>query len=290
MSNWQRPSPVSPPSLLRQGFGAHGRGTVEEISSFGVPRRSPSAKAGGVHGGRGGFLPLTGFTLIELLVVTVIMGLVTGVIASCLAGGIRVWDSVCRHRSAEAGVDVALRLMEKDLMNSFQFYGISFSGGSRNVSFSGLVNPPLLTPPRRGTVEIPSSEGCPNDEVGVQIGTIKYFFDESGKVLFRKEWVYPDQEPSAEQSEKLVYNVEDMELHYSSLPCRRRASAMAGQGGKDKTNGHVDIVGTTAEAGWQESWNGSTNFPGAVRIELSVKNNGQLLRISRTILLPLDEI
>ena len=89
-----------------------------------------------------GILNRRGFSLIELLVVTAILGVVIAAIAGSLAGGIKVWDAARNFNEGEAAAALALAELERDLVNSFDFFDLSFSGHKDGMAFPGVVSDP----------------------------------------------------------------------------------------------------------------------------------------------------
>ena len=195
-----------------------------------------------------------GFTLIELLVVSAIIGLVMVAISACLMGGIRVWDRTQTFAVVEANAVIGLRIMEKDLMNTFPFYGIRFDGGAAGLSFPGLVLQKPGGPDSRDKVEVQE-----------RIGAVKYWFDSQKEAWFRQEVAYPQpREASPARAEELLPHLKSVDLQYYA-PVRH------GQGGE-----------------WQRTWNDETNFPTRVRIQLGFVQDKGTVNITRTILLSSD--
>ena len=196
-----------------------------------------------------------GFTLIELLVVSAIIGVVVTVVAACLAGGIRVWDRTRTLAVTEANAVIGLRIIEKDLANTFAFYGIRFDGGPAGLSFPGLVLPRPA-----------GSDKSQDSDTGERIGMVKYWFDPQKKALFRQEKVYPCNEASPVVAEELLPHLQSLALQYY-------APARQGLGGA-----------------WQGSWDDETNFPSRVRVQLVFEQEEGVVNISRTILLPTEKV
>ena len=193
-----------------------------------------------------------GFTLIELLVVSAIVGVVVAVIAACLAGGLRVWDRTRTFAVMEADAVIALRIMERDLMNTFPFYGMRFDGGPTGLSFPGRV-----------TVARPGPDGVERVEEGTRIGGVRYWFDPQQGTLFRHASEYPQGETAAGVAEALLSNLEGVGLQYGVRASQRR-------GGQ----------------AWQDNWDSETNFPARVRIRLTFSRDESAVNITRTVLVP----
>ena len=129
-----------------------------------------------------------GFTFIELLVVTAILGVVIAVLGACIAAGIRVWDSARNVNATEIEALIGLRMMEKDLMNSFPYAGIGFAGGPHSVSF-----------PRRAV-----RGDVPKEQV------LKVTYSFADNTLIREE--------ESAKIENIISNLEKVELRYYYPP------------------------------------------------------------------------
>jgi len=194
-----------------------------------------------------------GFTLIELLVVSAIVGVVMAVIAACLVGGIRVWDRAQTFAVIEADATIGLRILEKDVMNTFPFYGTRFAGEITGLSFPALVT------------AAPVDSGDNRERVTeTRIGSVRYWFDPRQKALFRQARAYPEDNTEAGVSEQLLSHVEEVGIRYYA-PARR------GEGGE-----------------WRDNWTDETNFPSRVRIQLAFARGRETATITRTILVPME--
>jgi len=192
-----------------------------------------------------------GFTLIELLVVTAIIGLVIAAIGACLAGGIRAWDAARRFNRVESEALLGLRVVERDIANTFLFLGIPFRGGADEVSF------PILTTAPVG--------GGGSGEVRV-LGTVRYRLDRAAEAVMREVSPYGTDEPEEDGSrERLISGVQDLRWQFYAPPANRGAT------------------GT-----WRDAWDSRTNFPAAVRIELNFSGR-DAGRVDRTVVLPVTE-
>jgi len=201
-----------------------------------------------VHLGR----PPRGFTLIELLVVAAILGIVTAAIAACLSGGIRAWDAARTFGEGEAEALLGLRILEKDIANSFAFYAVPFSGQPRGLSFPALL-------------ETVAGEDDPvpgKATAATRIGTVSYVFDRRRNALMRQQWTFPGPTPLGTGGESVVPDLFDAQFTYYSRP------------------GHA------GGGSWQESWNDSTNLPAAVRIAISFVGDDPPPPMDRTFFIP----
>jgi prepilin-type N-terminal cleavage/methylation domain-containing protein len=192
-------------------------------------------------------IPRHGFTLIELLVVTAILGVLIAAIAACLFGGIRVWETARRFNVVEADAALALRIFQKDLVNTFLFAGIPFKGQAGEVTFPCLS----VQAGMRGELE---GSG--------RIAAARYHLDEARGLLRATQFYEANNEMGRPQEEKLLSGPLELRLQYYAFP----------QGAE------------SAAGAWQETWDSATNLPGAVRVDLAFADGG---RVSRTIVLPI---
>jgi len=161
------------------------------------------------------------FTLVELLIVSAIFGTVIAAVTSCLVAGVRTWDYARKYSGVEADAALRLETVQRDIANSFRFYGIPFSGGADAVAFPCIVEMDV------------------DDEVETLIGTIKYYYDPAKKALFRKVWAFPQGEPFDDKAEKILSGVESMVFSYFPLS----AAGDAGSTWQESWNNVTNIPG-----------------------------------------------
>jgi prepilin-type N-terminal cleavage/methylation domain-containing protein len=169
------------------------------------------------------------FTLIELLLVTALLGLVVGVIGASLAAGMRAWEAARTFGSAEGEALMALRILHKDLANTFAFYGIPFEGSARRLAFP--------------TILAAEGDGAP------QLGTVRYIYAGGSRPALRRcAWAFPGEEPSAAAGETLARAAGAFMCSYrasgpaatwqeawssrTNLPCAVRAEIVPESGGR----------------------------------------------------------
>jgi hypothetical protein len=186
-------------------------------------------------------------------VVSAIVGIVMAVIGACLVGGIRVWDRAQTLAVIESDAEIGLRILEKDVMNTFPFYGSRFEGETAGLSFPALVTAG------------PAEPGDNSKRVAeTRMGNVKYRFDPRKKALFRQAHTYPEDNTEAGVSEKLLSHLEDVDVRYYAPATREKAGE------------------------WKESWTDETNFPSRVRIQLAFARGPETATITRTILVPME--
>lgn len=148
-----------------------------------------------------------GFSLIELMVVLAIVGVVVGVVAACLSGGIRVWESARILTSVEQEAYFGVEYFRRDVANTFRFSGIKFVGGESEVSFPSLI-------------EAVDEDGASES----RIGTVKYFYDPAQQTVNRMLWPYPSNEEEGEV-EVIARNVQSLKFAYQSGASDERSGA-----------------------------------------------------------------
>jgi len=141
-----------------------------------------------------GILNRRGFSLIELLVVTAILGVVIAAIAGSLAGGIKVWDAARNFNEGEAAAALALAELERDLVNSFDFFDLSFSGHKDGMAFPGVVSDP--------------------EHGHMAVGLVSFAVDERTGRLLKKVQPY---KAGREYSEVLADGIEAFEIAYYNM-------------------------------------------------------------------------
>ena len=136
----------------------------------------------------------TAFTLIELLIVTAILSVVIGVIAACLAGGIRVWDSARSFARLEKDTAYALRIVERDVANALPLPNLGFEGSETEMRF------PLRI----------AADGAP------AMGDVVYAYDPLAGTLVRRLEPYREGKDSR-LPERLLTGVAAAAFRYSAL-------------------------------------------------------------------------
>lgn len=189
-----------------------------------------------------------GFTLIELLVVVLILGVVTTVIASSVAGGIRVWDAARRFNVTEAEALLGLRILETDLRNTFLFHDVPFKARSDEMSFPALVPDPGEDP-----------YGLDEDTTGTRVGTASYRYDALRRAVVRTGWSYPGRRTGESDPETIIEEIDSFRLRYYSAE----------------------------EGTWKDSWTSVSNHPAAVEIGIEFAGEDAPAALERVVVLPL---
>lgn len=143
-----------------------------------------------------------GFTLLELLIVTAILGVVVATVGACIAAGIRVWEEARVFSALESRSLLGLEILERDLRNTFVFYGIPFSGEDRDLSFPGLMSVP--------SADAESGRDLP----GVVIGRVGYTLESAGGELVRTVSPYASLEGVDAVQETVIEGVDRLSFTY----------------------------------------------------------------------------
>ena len=138
------------------------------------------------------------FTLIELLVVTAILGLVITAIGACISAGLRVWDTAQRVSNQQAAGMLAFALLDRDLGNTFPFYGISFRGGQKELAFPCTL------------------QETPRNPSG--IGEVRYAWDSLRRRLLREEKAFAGMHAARPEAETILPDVTDFVVEYGHMP------------------------------------------------------------------------
>ncbi len=133
----------------------------------------------------------------ELIVVISILAVITGVVVASFAGGLRVLEAATGFNRVDAEVVPGMEILQKDLLNSFAFYGIDFKGDSSRVSFATL---------KRGGG---SADNCRS------ISQVEYFIDRDSRELVRKIAAFPLGVRSLDaREESIIEGLETLEFSY----------------------------------------------------------------------------
>ena len=191
-----------------------------------------------------------GFTLMEVMVVTLILGVLLGVIAAALSGGIRVLEAAEQFNRQEADLVLALARFEKDVRNSFALDDIGFSGRKDTLSFPA--------------VGYESAEGKTNQAIAVPcLVRVTHRFDPASRAWIRSEEVYEGGDSfRRDVGQKLATDLRSVQWRYY-----------------ENRKKHPK--------GWSESWTSVSNRPAAVEIEC-VWDEGKagMRRLRRSVVVP----
>jgi prepilin-type N-terminal cleavage/methylation domain-containing protein len=191
-----------------------------------------------------------GFTLMEVMVVTLILGVLLGVIAAALSGGIRVLEAAVQFNRQEADLVLALARFEKDVRNSFALDAIGFSGGPDRLSFPAL-----------GYEYAP---GETNQTLAVpRLIRVTHRFDPVAGAWTRSESEYEGGDSfGREAGQKLASDLRSVRWRYYE---NRRKQPR----------------------GWSESWTSVSNRPAAVEIEcVWEESKTEMRRLRRSVVVP----
>lgn len=194
---------------------------------------------------RGGAAQRQGFTLLEVMVVAAILGIVIAAVGACLAAGMRVWDATRRYASGEPQLALACAMLERDIVNTFPFYSISFSGTVDTVQMPALLK-----------AEDPASADAAAAEVR-RVGTVRYFWARERSAILRKAWVYPRPEPPDASGEVVASSVSRFQFRF------------AGPGAGGET--------------WRDTWTDASNMPTRVQVSVELLHDAGGGVVERTV-------
>ncbi len=120
---------------------------------------------------RSGRRERSAFTLIEVLLVSVMLSVVALAVYKAFSDGITLWKKV-NAEVPEEDLSIFFSDMAGRMASVFKHGAVPFEGGRDRVSFPAIV------------------AAGPNDEAGITVGQISYFFDGSKNWICREEKDY----------------------------------------------------------------------------------------------------
>lgn len=144
-----------------------------------------------------------GVTLIELLVSLSIVAVMAAVIVAAVNGGIMVWERTSIFDRGRLEAMLCLESMEKDLRNTFPFYGIRFEGDAVGLKFPGIV----------------ADAGNEMNAAGIR--EIEYRFASRERVIERRMRRYPFDGLKTEVFENVIENVKSAKITYADVAGER---------------------------------------------------------------------
>ena len=137
-----------------------------------------------------------GFSLLELLLAASLVPLVSFVIFSNIASGMRLWKAL-NQAVGEEDVILFRQKLAGDLNRAFKFSEVPFTGEETRVSFAANVWSPEILGGDRG------------------IGSITFFYDDAGKQIVKQETNLSElfkEKPG--QSHTLLQHVSALQVQY----------------------------------------------------------------------------
>lgn len=189
------------------------------------------------------------FTLIELLVTTSIIAVIALAIFSTFAAGIKAYQKVQGYM-AERDILLALEKIERDLINTFSFTNIAFTGDNKQMSFAGLIGFTAFT----------------NPDSNLSVGKITYHMDADKGTLMKEEQDYSQalSKNAQESNSKILASLKDINLTYYYFNSELK------------------------KYDWKNSWQ-EDSLPGAVKVKMIFNNDNQDVEITRTVVIPLAQ-
>ena len=122
--------------------------------------------------------PRQGFTLTEILLVSAMFAVISLAVFNAFSNGFKLWARG-QHVMVEGDMSIFLDRISEDLRQTVIISGIPFKGNSTQISFPAIIRAPL---------DINSSRRA--EEIGTQIGAVRYTFEPGEKKITRSQAVY----------------------------------------------------------------------------------------------------
>jgi prepilin-type N-terminal cleavage/methylation domain-containing protein len=217
--------------------------------------------------------PEKGFTLVELMLAAGILAIIGLTIVSTFSAGLNIFYRIAGYTAAKTDIIIAMDKMERDLRNTFSYAGIYFIGSSRKMIFPGLIR---------------TSNGKGLSEES--LGSISYYLDDSMKkrALSREVKRYPlavKKEGSPKGDVQPLTEIEDINFKYYTYDKEAGSYSWAGSWDKsEKIEEKKEAGGALAiDIPLKER---EENIPLGVKIEISYKDSGRTITLSRAVFLP----
>jgi prepilin-type N-terminal cleavage/methylation domain-containing protein len=119
-----------------------------------------------------------GFTLTEVLLVSAMFAVISLAVFNAFSNGFKLWARG-QHVMVEGDTAIFLDRISEDLRQTILITGIPFKGSSSELSFPAIILAPT-----------DSNGSRAKEELGAQVGAIRYTFDPSQKKIFRSQAAY----------------------------------------------------------------------------------------------------
>ena len=213
-----------------------------------------------------------GFTLVEMLLAAGILAIIGLTIVAAFTGGMNIFYRMEGYTSVKTDVLAAMEKMERDLRNTFYYAGIDFTGTSGRMTFPGLIR-------------TFNSKGIPEES----LGSISYYLDDRmRKRALSRETKRYSQAIRREESPKgdiaPLAEIEDVNFRYYS--CDPEGGSYYWSSSWDRSEAPED----EREEGKENKGDAplkdrEENIPLGVRIEISYKEAGRTVTLSRAVFL-----
>ncbi len=122
--------------------------------------------------------PRRGFTLTEVLLVSAMFAVISLAVFNAFSNGFKLWARG-QHVMVEGETGIFLERIADDLRQTAVITGIPFKGDSAELYFPAIILGPTDANGSRS-----------KEEIGSQLGAIRYVFDPSQKKIFRYQASY----------------------------------------------------------------------------------------------------
>jgi prepilin-type N-terminal cleavage/methylation domain-containing protein len=203
----------------------------------------------------------SGFTLMELLVAMAIFAVTAASLAAALRNGLDTWRKGDRESQRSQEARVVLELLARELRHAVSFPKEPLEGSARELSFH--------------TVRTHRVPGAPEGAMTEII-----------KVTYRLGPLAPAPTPSAADPDAgpVILRTEERIL---GTPAEPRATRALTRFPADLSFAYAYAPET--EGGgvlWKDAWTDKQDFPPAVRVEVALRNQGDVASFTRTCALP----
>ena len=144
-----------------------------------------------------------GFTLTEVLLVSCMFAVISLAVFNAFSNGFKLWARG-QHVMVEGNMAIFLEKIADDMRSVVTISGIPFKGDSTQLTFPAIIDGPTDEKGSRA-----------KEEIGYQIGAVKYVYDPAEKKVYRSQAGYGQAlkalwSPPVE----VVSEVEDISLRY----------------------------------------------------------------------------
>ena len=144
-----------------------------------------------------------GFTLTEILLVSAMFAVISLAVFNAFSNGFKLWARG-QHVMVEGDTAIFLDRFAEDLRQTVIISGIPFKGTGTEISFPAIIWAPTDANGSRA-----------KEEMGEQMGAIRYAFDPSQNKIFRYQATYGQALKGQWSGPIEVANlIEDISLHY----------------------------------------------------------------------------
>lgn len=203
---------------------------------------------------RSGRRKKSGFTLIEVLLVSVILSVVALAVYKAFSDGITLWKKV-NADVPEEDLGIFFSDMAERMAGVFTHGTVPFEGGRDRVSFPAIV------------------AFGPDDEGGITVGQMTYFFDGSENWICREERDYSQVYREVRGAERrMVKRVASLRFLYYCRDSENGGFVWVREWTKDEVPAGIDV---------------KKDLPVAIKAEVVFREGDEEKKFTRTVAIPL---